>query len=186
MIHSNYQLNAQGLACPMPIVKTKQTLASLQNGEVLEVQATDQGSIADLQAWAKATGQQYIGYVEENKIIYHYLRKCDSNIEATIVDTTIPSIQLEELTDSPDHILIDVREKAEFAFGHIPFAVSIPLGELEGQLSQLPKDKAIYIICRTGMRSSLAVHQLLEAGFKRVFNVLPGMENNKNDWKKEV
>ncbi|WP_277679932.1 sulfurtransferase TusA family protein, partial [Gracilibacillus dipsosauri] len=43
MIRANYQLDAKGLACPMPIVKTKKAVKDLEDGQVLEVQATDKG-----------------------------------------------------------------------------------------------------------------------------------------------
>lgn len=51
-IKVNHVLDAKGLACPMPIVKTKKALSDLNAGEVIEVQATDKGSTADIQAWA--------------------------------------------------------------------------------------------------------------------------------------
>ena len=54
MIKSDVQLDAKGLACPMPIVKTKKAMNDVEEGQVLEVQATDKGSVADLAAWSKA------------------------------------------------------------------------------------------------------------------------------------
>ena len=60
MIKANHQLDAKGLACPMPIVKTKKAMNDLEEGQVLEVQATDKGSKADLAAWSKTVGHQYI------------------------------------------------------------------------------------------------------------------------------
>jgi TusA-related sulfurtransferase len=52
------QVDARGLACPMPIVKTAQAMRTLAPGEVLEVLATDQGSVKDFAAWSKATGHR--------------------------------------------------------------------------------------------------------------------------------
>lgn len=72
-------------------------------------------------------------------------------------------------------VVIDVRENAEFAFNHIPNAISIPLGELENKLNKLNNNDEIYIVCRTGNRSDLAAQKLTENGFKNVFNVEPGM-----------
>ena len=60
MIKADIQLDAKGLACPMPIVKTKKSMNDLDEGQVLEVQATDKGSKADLAAWANTVGHQYI------------------------------------------------------------------------------------------------------------------------------
>ena len=60
-IKADVQLDAKGLSCPMPIVKTKKAMNQLMDGQVLEVQATDKGSMADLHAWAETVGHQYIG-----------------------------------------------------------------------------------------------------------------------------
>lgn len=72
------------------------------------------------------------------------------------------------------HIL-DVREPDEFANGHIPGAISIPLGELEKTLSQLDPNLTYYLVCRTGSRSDMACHTLADQGFDHIHNVLPGM-----------
>lgn len=71
--------------------------------------------------------------------------------------------------------MLDVREPAEFAFGHIPSAISIPLGELEERYGELDQMKSIYVICRTGNRSDLACQSLQKHGFSNVRNVIPGM-----------
>ena len=55
-IKVNVSLDAKGLACPMPIVKTKKVMNELEAGQVLEVLATDKGSKADLKAWAGSGG----------------------------------------------------------------------------------------------------------------------------------
>ncbi|WP_134684086.1 sulfurtransferase TusA family protein [Brevibacillus migulae] len=54
----NQTLDCKGLACPMPIVRTKKAMEAMQLGEVIEVQATDKGSLADMQGWARTAGQQ--------------------------------------------------------------------------------------------------------------------------------
>ncbi len=54
------ELDARGLACPMPIVKTKKTLAGMAAGQVLKIVATDAGSVSDMQAFAEATGHQLL------------------------------------------------------------------------------------------------------------------------------
>lgn len=80
---SNIQVNevhdCRNLTCPMPIVRTKKMMDQLQTGQVIEVQATDKGSLADMQSWAKNTGHQYLGTVEDGEILKHYLRKSDPN-----------------------------------------------------------------------------------------------------------
>ncbi|GEK29961.1 hypothetical protein KZO01_02700 [Kurthia zopfii] len=49
------QLDAKGLACPMPIVRTKKAIDTLEAGQILEVTVTDKGSLADIPAWANAS-----------------------------------------------------------------------------------------------------------------------------------
>ncbi|MGN0028105.1 MAG: sulfurtransferase TusA family protein, partial [Clostridium sp.] len=45
-------VDAKGLSCPMPIVKVKKGMTQLEPGQVVELQATDKGSMADIKAWA--------------------------------------------------------------------------------------------------------------------------------------
>jgi tRNA 2-thiouridine synthesizing protein A len=58
-------LDASGLACPMPVVRTRQAMDELAPGEVLEVISTDRGSLRDLPAWAESTGNRLIERREE-------------------------------------------------------------------------------------------------------------------------
>jgi len=185
MIKSDVQLNARGLACPMPIVKTKKAMNEVAEGQVLEIQATDKGSVADLAAWCKTVGHQYIGSHEENGVFYHYLRKCNTEVNEKLEKSFEHRIALEEVTNG-DGLILDVRESAEYAFGHIPGAKSIPLGELSARINELNKNEQIYVICRTGTRSDLASQQLAEAGFTKVKNVLPGMNHYTGQLEKEV
>lgn len=170
-------LDAKGLACPMPIVKTKKAMNELQAGQILEVQATDKGSKADLEAWATSSGHQYLGTIEQGDVLKHYLRKSsnDGTIERKHPNIT-SNEELEKKLDSNENIIVlDVREAAEYAFNHIPNAISIPLGELEDRLSELNTSDEIYVVCRTGNRSDLAAQKLAEKGFANVINVVPGM-----------
>ncbi|BAQ09649.1 SirA-like domain-containing protein [Bacillus sp. OxB-1] len=177
MIQSHVILDAKGLACPMPIVKTRKAVKEMEPGEVIEVQATDKGSTADLKAWADSSGHHYLGTIEKDGHLKHYVRKSAGE---EIAETRHPHIVSNEelqaiLEDHAGDIVLDVRESAEYAFSHIPGALSIPLGELEDQMAALPKGAPIYIVCRTGNRSDLAAQQLTEAGFTDVKNVVPGM-----------
>ena len=178
-IKADVQLDAKGLACPMPIVRTKKVMKDLAVGQVLEIAATDKGSKADLAAWAESTGHQYIGTIEEGDVLYHYIRKSggDEESEKPFEQT----VKNEEIL-SRDGIILDVREEAEYAFGHVPNAKSIPLGELEERMGELDPDEEIYVICRTGRRSELAAHKLAAKGFSKVYNVLPGMK----DWNRDL
>jgi rhodanese-related sulfurtransferase/TusA-related sulfurtransferase len=176
-LKANVILDAKGLACPMPIVKTKKTMSGLEAGQVLEVQATDKGSKADIKAWSESTGHQYLGTLEEGEVLKHYIRK-SSNDEK--IERKHPNVvnndELEMKLDASENIVVlDVREAAEYAFNHIPNAISIPLGELEQRLGELEKENEIYVVCRTGSRSDLAAQKLVEKGYTKVINVIPGM-----------
>jgi rhodanese-related sulfurtransferase/TusA-related sulfurtransferase len=176
-IKANVVLDAKGLACPMPIVKTKKAMNGLEAGHVLEVQATDKGSKADLKAWAESTGHQYLGTLEEGDVLKHYVRKSSSYDE---VERKHPNVinndEFEKKLQSNENIVVlDVREAAEYIFNHIPNAISIPLGELESRMAELNKEDEIFVVCRTGNRSDLAALKLAEYGFGKVINVVPGM-----------
>lgn len=170
-------LDAKGLACPMPIVKTKKAINNLEAGQVLEVQATDKGSKADIKAWAQSTGHQYLGTIEEGDVLKHYLRK--SSGEETTERKHPLLVQNDELIkkleSSETVVVLDVREAAEYVFNHIPNSISIPLGDLESRLNELNKEDEIFVICRTGSRSDFAAQKLTENGFAKVYNVVPGM-----------
>lgn len=171
-------VDAKGLACPMPIVKTKKALDDIQPGQVTEVQATDRGSTADIEAWAKSSGHQYLGTIEAGDILKHYVRKSDPK-ETKEVSKHAQITRLDELRRKVENgeaiTILDVREPAEYAFRHIPGAKSIPMGQLEKRIGELNRDDEIHIICRTGNRSDLAAQLLAKNGFKNVNNVVPGM-----------
>ena len=69
------ELDARGLSCPLPILKTKKSLNELTSGQVLKVIATDPGSIKDMQAFATQTGNPLLSTSEENKTYVFFLRK---------------------------------------------------------------------------------------------------------------
>jgi tRNA 2-thiouridine synthesizing protein A len=54
------RLDARGLKCPMPIVKTAQAIKTMSAGQLLEVVATDPGSVADFAAWSRSTGNELV------------------------------------------------------------------------------------------------------------------------------
>ncbi|MEF2246623.1 sulfurtransferase TusA family protein [Paenibacillus sp. IITD108] len=175
MLKADYQVDAKGMACPMPIVKTKKAMGSLEEGQVLEVQATDKGSKADLAAWAASVGYQYIGTFEKGEVLLHYIRKCSSDNVFEAAHEQTASNEEAATAAKQGGLLIDVREAAEYAFGHIEGAISIPLGELDERMNELDREKNIYLICRTGKRSDLAAQKVAKAGYSNVYNVLPGM-----------
>jgi rhodanese-related sulfurtransferase len=71
-------------------------------------------------------------------------------------------------------LLLDVREDSEFELGHAPEARHIPLSEVPDYQNELPKDRQIVCVCRSGGRSARAANFLLENGFNAV-NLEGGM-----------
>ena len=71
-------------------------------------------------------------------------------------------------------MLVDVREPHEWRDGHAKGARHIPLGDLSRRAGELPQDREILVICRSGNRSRTATQLLQRAGFERVVNVQGG------------
>ncbi len=86
---------------------------------------------------------------------------------------TVPDLPAE----LPDGVtLLDVREPDEWAAGHAPQAVHIPMGELAGRLEDLPADDEVYVVCRSGGRSA-RVTAFLNANGWDAKNVDGGMQS---------
>lgn len=68
-------LDATGLACPMPIVKTKKEMKDMESGQVLEIHTTDQGAKSDLAAWAKSTGNELLDHQEDDEVLKFWVKK---------------------------------------------------------------------------------------------------------------
>ncbi|GGI07834.1 rhodanese-like domain-containing protein [Egicoccus halophilus] len=76
--------------------------------------------------------------------------------------------------DLPDAFLLDVREPVEWIAGHAPGAVHIPMAELGSRQQELPAERTIVAICRSGMRSAAVVEALTRAGYD-AHNLVGGM-----------
>jgi rhodanese-related sulfurtransferase len=74
--------------------------------------------------------------------------------------------------------ILDVREKEEWNQGHIPNATLIPLGELEKRLNEVPKDREVVVVCRSGNRSATGRDVLRKAGL----NLTTSMAGGMNQW----
>jgi tRNA 2-thiouridine synthesizing protein A len=68
-------LDAKGLKCPMPVVKTSKEIKNISVGGVLEVLATDPGSMADITAWTKSTGNELLKADREDGVFKFYIRR---------------------------------------------------------------------------------------------------------------
>src|SRR5438270_6183196 len=87
----------------------------------------------------------------------------------------VPAISVGELHDrlqaGAKPFILDVREPWEYAAGHVPGVVLIPLGELERRVNEVPRDRPILAICHSGQRSEAAAAYLLQLGYVDVSNV---------------
>lgn len=68
-------LDAKGLNCPLPILKAKKALKSMEDGTVLEVQSTDPGSVADFAAFCRTTGNELVEQNEADGVWTYLIRK---------------------------------------------------------------------------------------------------------------
>ena len=68
-------VDTKGMACPMPIVKAKKALDGLTPGQIMEVHATDKGSVNDFQAWVKQTNHELLSHEVEDGIYKFFVKK---------------------------------------------------------------------------------------------------------------
>ncbi len=74
-MNADQELDARGLSCPLPILRTKKALGAMTPGQVLRVIATDKGSMKDMEAFSKQTGNELNSGAEEGGEYVFYLRK---------------------------------------------------------------------------------------------------------------
>lgn len=113
-----------------------------------------------------------------------------SNVEVTLPDgfdvghlQAVPSIapadfwlRLNSPSDQEEMEIIDIREPAEFEQGHLRVAKSVPMSEFfNGKSAELPRDRDVIFICRSGRRSQQLAHYLINKGFDNVHNLAGGM-----------
>ena len=70
-----HRVDARGLSCPMPIVRTAQAMKSLEPGALVEVLATDRGSVKDMSAWSRTTGNELVEQSEDGGTYRFVLRR---------------------------------------------------------------------------------------------------------------
>jgi len=75
VVEISQTIDARGLSCPMPIVKTAQAVKVLPSGAVVELVATDAGSIKDVAAWCKATGNELIDQSSDGAVYHFVIRR---------------------------------------------------------------------------------------------------------------
>ena len=75
LIQIDERVDAKGLSCPLPIVKTAQAIKAMAAGQVLEVLATDPGSVKDFAAWSKTTGHELVESSSDGAVYRFVIRK---------------------------------------------------------------------------------------------------------------
>lgn len=75
MITADMELDARGLNCPLPILRTKKTIQNLNSGQVLRIIATDPGSVKDLEVFCKQTGHELLESVQQEGEYHFNIRK---------------------------------------------------------------------------------------------------------------
>lgn len=75
MIDHDKELDARGLNCPLPILRTKKSLADMSSGQILKILATDAGAVKDFQAFSKQTGNELLEHGEAEGVFTFLMRK---------------------------------------------------------------------------------------------------------------
>ena len=113
-----------------------------------------------------SVGLRVRGYLEGGMTSWRSEERPVQRIE--LID---PNELAERLDGEGAPLVLDVRDAAEFAGGHIPGSVNVPYAELAGRRDELPRDRPIAAICSGGKRSGLAASVLQREGFDQVVHV---------------
>ncbi len=92
-------------------------------------------------------------------------------------DTMPSSISVAEAVKKREQgaFVLDVRQTSEWEEYHVPGSTLIPLNELAGRQNEVPKDREVVVVCRSGQRSAKGREILMEAGLKKVTNMQGGL-----------
>ncbi len=74
-IKADQVLDAKGLSCPLPILRTKKAVEGLAKGQILKVETTDPGSKNDMASWAKRTGNEIVNTAEGSGVFTFFIKK---------------------------------------------------------------------------------------------------------------
>ena len=98
-----------------------------------------------------------------------------SDLRLENLPVEVDAATVDKLRQGDDVVIIDVREDWEYNDGHIPGATLVPLGQIPDRLAEIPQDKTVVAVCRSGNRSSQATDFLRQQGFENVHNMVGGM-----------
>jgi rhodanese-related sulfurtransferase len=82
----------------------------------------------------------------------------------------VPLTKVRELVES-NACIVDVREPGEYNAGHLLNAINIPLSQLRQRMDEIPKDRPVYLHCRSSQRSYNAIMALQHCGFDNLYNI---------------
>jgi len=90
-----------------------------------------------------------------------------------IINAEFKQVKVSEIRDIYENggYIIDVREPEEYQAGHIINAVNIPMSQFRQRLDEIPKDKAVYVHCRSAQRSYNVARALGQLGFDNIYNI---------------
>lgn len=89
---------------------------------------------------------------------------------------TVPAADWKDWVERHDGLVLDIREPQEWQLGTLPDAMQMSMSELLDRIDELPKDRAILCVCRSGNRSHQVARFLSLSGFERVANMGGGMK----------
>ena len=118
-----------------------------------------------------------LGYYRRARALHACARAIEAAVRHGATLARIPAIEARELAEGVargDLAAVDVRGETEWAAGHVPGAVHIPLGYLVDRRAEVPRDRPVAVYCQSGGRSAIAASLLRALGFERVVDVRGG------------
>ena len=103
------------------------------------------------------------------------------NQPATVANVSAAQLQTLMAGTQP-LVLLDVRSAAEYAAGHIPGSINIPVNELPARLAELSANTPTACVCASGIRSAVAAQMLVNSSFKTVYNLEGGFATWDGPW----
>lgn len=157
-------------------------LFELPTGKILGAQAIGKGNVTK-RIDVIATAIKFGGTVEDLKDLeFSYAPPFSTAkdivnyagyVASNLLNGDFKQVNVDKVRDliANKNVIIDVRENYEFESAHIIGAINIPLSELRERIDEIPKDKNVYLHCRTGQRSYNAALTLQNIGYNKVFNI---------------
>ena len=116
----------------------------------------------------------FVAIVVVGLMVFLTIKLLPAEPKSAQISSTVSVTQAADLF-SAGAFLLDVRESSEWEAGHVDGAVLIPLAQLSARASEVPSDKMVLVICRSGNRSAEGRDILKDAGFTQVTSVSGGM-----------